>query len=167
MRAHNSPLAAAFNTARPAAADYADSPNVKICRHADSAGRLFACAGASRNRAGSGKLSANNRKEAMMSDYRDPNDPLMRNTAYEPAAGRTGTVWGWIAAAVFLVIILGIAFGVGHEPNRFASNEAVPPPVTHPSPLAPPAATTNPARPMAPGLAPAPAPVAPVAPTQQ
>ena len=69
-----------------------------------------------------------------MSDYRDPNDPLMRNTAYEPAAGRTGTVWGWIAAAVFLVIILGIVFGVGHEPNRFASNEAVPPPLTHPSP---------------------------------
>jgi hypothetical protein len=84
MRAHNSPLAAAFNTARPAAADYADSPNVKICRHADSAGRLFACAGASRNRAGCGKLSANNRKEAMMSDDRDPNNPLMRNTAYEP-----------------------------------------------------------------------------------
>jgi hypothetical protein len=162
MRAHNSPLAAAFNTARPAAADYEDSPNVKICRHANPAGRLFACAGATGNCAGRGKLSANNCKEAMMSDYRDPNDTLMRNTAYEPAAGRTGTVWGWIAAAVFLVIVLGIAFGVGHEPNRFASNEAVPPPLTHPSPLAPPAATTNPARPMAPGLAPA-----PVAPTQQ
>jgi hypothetical protein len=101
--------------------------------------------------------------------YRDPNDPAMGTTAYEPATGRAGTPWGWIAAAVFLVIVLGIAFGVGHEPNRLAMNEAVSPPVTHPSPLTPPAGLTNPARPMTPGLAPAPAPLAPApaTPTQQ
>jgi len=62
---------------------------------------------------------------------------------------------------VFLVVVLAIAVGVGHEPNRFASNEPVTPPLTHPSPLAPPAATTTPARPMTPGLAPQPAPVTP------
>jgi hypothetical protein len=117
--------------------------------------------------------------EELMSDYRnsndplyrDPNDPSMRGTGYEPAAPTTGTTWGWIAAAVFIVIVLGIAFGVGHEPSRLASNEAVPPPLTHPSPLAPPAAMTPPPRPMAPSLAPAPAPVAPApapaAPAQQ
>jgi hypothetical protein len=114
--------------------------------------------------------------EELMSDYRnsndplyrDPNDPSMRGSGYEPAAPTTGAPWGWIAAAVFVVIVLGIAFGVGHEPSRLASNEAVPPPLTHPSPLAPPAAMTPP-RPMAPGLAPAPAPLAPVpaAPAQQ
>jgi hypothetical protein len=114
-----------------------------------------------------------------MSDYRnandpldrDPNDPATGTTGYEPATGRAGTPWGWIALAVFVVIVLGVAYGVGHEPNRFASNEAAPPPVTQPSPLAPPAAMTNPGRPMTPGLAPAPAPVAPApapaAPAQQ
>jgi len=32
------------------------------------------------------------------------------NRGYEPA-DRTGTSWGWIAGAVFLVIILALAFG--------------------------------------------------------
>jgi hypothetical protein len=56
-----------------------------------------------------------------MSDYRDPNDPMYGNRGYEPA-DRTGTSWGWIAGAVFLVIVLALAFGVGHEPTRVASN---------------------------------------------
>ena len=98
--------------------------------------------------------------------YRDPNDPVTRG--YEPATGRTGTAWGWIALAVFAVIVLGVALGVGHEPSRLASNDAAPPPVTQPSPLAPPPGLSPP-RPMAPSLAPAPAPVAPgpAAPAQQ
>ena len=49
-----------------------------------------------------------------MSDYRDPNDPMY---GYEPA-DRTGMSWGWIAGAVFLVIVLAVALGVGHEPTR-------------------------------------------------
>ncbi len=100
-----------------------------------------------------------------MSDFRDPCDPLMRNSAYEPYARGGGSAWGWIVAAVFLVIVLGITFGVRHEPSRLASNQMTPPPATHALLLAPPA-STNPARPMGPGLAPAPAP-APVALTQQ
>ncbi len=100
-----------------------------------------------------------------MSDFRDPCDPLMRNSAYEPYARGGGSAWGWIVAAVFLVIVLGITFGVRHEPSRLASNQMAPPPATHALPLAPPA-STNPARPTGPGLAPAPAP-APVALTQQ
>ena len=47
-----------------------------------------------------------------MSDYRDPNDPMYGNTGYEPADRRDGTSWGWIAGAVFLVIVLALAFGV-------------------------------------------------------
>ena len=49
-----------------------------------------------------------------MSDYRDPNDPMY---GYEPADG-TG-IWGWIAGAAGLVIILvvGLALGVGHGPT--------------------------------------------------
>jgi hypothetical protein len=64
-----------------------------------------------------------------MSDYRDPNDPMY---GYEPAY-RTGS-WGWIAGATGLVIILvlGLAFGVGHGPTRVASNNVMPPQATVP-----------------------------------
>jgi hypothetical protein len=67
-----------------------------------------------------------------MSDYRDPNDPMYGNRGYEPA-DRTGTSWGWIAGAVFLVIVLGLAFGLGHEPSRVASNNTTPPQTTAPA----------------------------------
>ena len=81
--------------------------------------------------------------------YRDPNNPTSSNIGYEPAAGRNAG-WGWIAGAVFLVVVLAIAFGVGHTPNaRVASNNASPA-ITHP--LAAPLAA-NPA----PGLTPPPA----------
>ncbi len=90
--------------------------------------------------------------------YRDRNDPATRNTGYEPAASdRMRARWGWIAGAVFLVVILGIAFGVGHDHNHVASNDAAPPAATH---MPPPAAAVNPApglaRPPAPAPAPAP-----------
>jgi len=67
-----------------------------------------------------------------MSDYRDPNDPMYGNRGYEPA-DRTSMSWGWIAGAVFLVIVLALAFGVGHEPSRVASNNAAPPQATTPA----------------------------------
>ena len=72
-----------------------------------------------------------------MSDYRDPNDPIY---GYEPA-DRTGS-WGWIAGATGLVIILvlGLALGVGHEPTRVASNNATPSQTT--APAAPPMVPT-------------------------
>lgn len=91
-----------------------------------------------------------------MSDFRDPlyrdsNDPISGNVGYEPAGRNAG--WGWIAAAVFLVVILAIAFGVGHSPNdRVALNSAPPPPaMTHPLGAAPPATGATP------GLIPPPA----------
>jgi hypothetical protein len=85
-----------------------------------------------------------------MSDYRDPNDPMYGNTGYEPADRRTGTSWGWIAGAVFLVIVLALAFGVGHEPSRVASNNDT----AQTTPMAPPSATPSPST--VPGLAPPP-----------
>jgi hypothetical protein len=97
-----------------------------------------------------------------MSDYRDPNDPLMRNFGYEPYSGSGKYGWAWIAAAVGLVIVLAIAFGVGHEPDRVASNDTAAP-AAHVSPLTPPANMAAPPRPLSPGLAPPPAPVAPPA----
>ena len=94
-----------------------------------------------------------------MSDYRDRNDPLYGNTSYEPVDSRSGTSWGWIAGgAVFLVIVLALAFGVAHEPSRVASNDTqstthiAPHPMTTPAPsvvpgLAPPPATAPSTRP--------------------
>jgi hypothetical protein len=97
-----------------------------------------------------------------MSDYRDPNDPMYGTTGYEPADRRTGSGWGsrwgWVAGAVFLVIVLALAFGVGHEPSRVASNDGTQSGATR---MAPPAGTTNPTSPGVPGLnplAPTPAP---------
>jgi hypothetical protein len=57
-----------------------------------------------------------------MSDYRNPNDPLGNTTS-----------WGWIAGALFLVIVLGLAFSVGHEPTRVASNEGMLPQAAAPA----------------------------------
>jgi hypothetical protein len=79
------------------------------------------------------------------------------NVGYEPAYRRNAG-WGWIAGAVFLVIVLALAFGVGHEPSsRVASNTVPPPAATH-SPLGPPAAVNPAAPPAAPSLTPPPAP---------
>jgi hypothetical protein len=51
---------------------------------------------------------------------------------------------------VFLVIVLALAFGVGHEPSRVASNDVTPPQTT-----ATPPQTTAPATPSPlPGLTP-------------
>jgi hypothetical protein len=104
-----------------------------------------------------------------MSDYRNPNDPLYRDdqlrreASYESARGYNAT-WGWIAGALFLVIILAVAFSVGREPSQTAMNETNPPatsasppsttgmaPSTNPSPTRPapapaPAQPANPAR---------------------
>jgi len=87
-----------------------------------------------------------------MSDYRDPNDPMHGNFGYEPA-DRRSSGWGWIAGAVFLVIVLALAFGNAREPSRVASNDSQ----SAATRTAPPAHTTNPASTI-PGLAPPPAP---------
>lgn len=78
-----------------------------------------------------------------MSDFRDPlyrdlNNPMSGNVGYEPATGRNAG-WGWIAGAVFLVIVLALAFGVGHAPDSRVASNTMAPATTHP--LAPPAAT--------------------------
>jgi hypothetical protein len=99
-----------------------------------------------------------------MSDYRNPNDPLRRDPPYDPDARAMNATWGWIAAAVFLVVVLAVAFGVGHQSGQYntASNDTSPA-VNH---MAPPPAAPSPNPGMTnPGAAPiAPVPAAPVAP---
>jgi cell division protein FtsN len=82
--------------------------------------------------------------EAQMSDFRnfdspDPNDPS-RRMPYDPDARAMNATWGWIAAAVFLVVVLAVAFGIGHQPGpvNTASNDTAPP-AAHMAPPATPA----------------------------
>jgi cell division protein FtsN len=102
-----------------------------------------------------------------MSDYRNPNDPLRREPPYDPDARAMNATWGWVAAAVFLVVVLAVAFGIGHQSGQFntASNDATPP-ANHMAPppvtMAPNPTTTNGAtNPGAAPTAPTPAPLSP------
>ncbi len=90
------------------------------------------------------------------SHYRDPDDPVHRDARIEPDARAANAVWGWIAAAVFVVVVLAVAFGIGHQPGQSgtntASNDVTPPTATR---MAPPVTSPAPANP-APPITPAP-----------
>ena len=90
-------------------------------------------------------------------DYRDPNDPLRRDAPSSAGARAMNATWGWIAAAVFLVVVLAVAFGIGHQPSQMntASNDTAPPAATH---------MTPPSFAPAPNPTTAPAPAAPITP---
>lgn len=85
------------------------------------------------------------------SDYDYRNDPMRRDPAYDPDARAMNATWGWIAAAVFIVVVLAVAFGIGHEPgqsgSRTASNDVTPPAATRMAPPFSPAATPAPVTP--------------------
>jgi hypothetical protein len=78
-----------------------------------------------------------------MSDFGnyDPNDQLRRDPPFDPDAKAMNAAWGWIAAAVFLVVVLAVAFGIGHEPGPIstASNDSTSPAVQHMAPPVKPA----------------------------
>ena len=108
-----------------------------------------------------------------MSDYNypGPEDPLRRDDIYDPNARTGNTAWGWIAAAVFLVVVLAMLFGVGHQAGQngtnTASNDTNAPARMAPatSNVPPTTAAPSPANP-APPVSPAPSPPA-NAPAQQ
>jgi hypothetical protein len=79
-----------------------------------------------------------------MSDYRNypnPEDPFPDDPRLDPDVRPPNPAWGWIAGAIFVVIVLAVAFGLGHRPGEFgtntASNDVTPPAVTHMAPTAP------------------------------
>jgi hypothetical protein len=81
-----------------------------------------------------------------MSDYRNPDDPSRPDSPYD-LNGRTGNAAsGWIAGGVFLVIIIGLAFGVGHMPNHGNDTPATDTsaPATQPAPSGPASRTYSP-----------------------
>jgi hypothetical protein len=74
-----------------------------------------------------------------LGDYQDPNDPMRRTgTAYEP---QSNAALGWIAGAVFLVIVLALIFGLGGDGDRTAGTGTTPPAAT--TGAAPPGGTTT------------------------
>ena len=99
-------------------------------------------------------------------DYRNPDDPFRADANLDPNVRAPSAAWGWVAAAVFLVIVLAVAFGFGHHPGQLgtntASNEISPPAVNH---MSPPASLTPPQTAPAPGTPtpPAAAPTSPAA----
>jgi hypothetical protein len=86
-------------------------------------------------------------------DYRNSNDPLRRDPPFDPDERAMNSTWGWIAAAIFVVVILAVAFGVGHEPGQTstntASNDIAPPVATRMAPPVTPAPPANTAPPAA------------------
>jgi hypothetical protein len=101
-----------------------------------------------------------------MSDYRyqDPEDPFRDDAKLDPNTNPPAQAWGWIAAAIFVVVVLGVAFGLGRGPGQLgtntASNDMTPPAVTHMAPpvnAQPPAATPAPTTQATPPVTPAPA----------
>jgi hypothetical protein len=96
-------------------------------------------------------------------DYRNPEDPFRRDGKLDPDVGAANVTWGWIAAAVFIVAILAVAFGMGHQPGgtHTASNDVTPPTINHtvpPATVPPPSMTPAPAAPPLVGTAPNPQP---------
>jgi hypothetical protein len=81
-----------------------------------------------------------------MTDFRDPNDQFYGKSGYEPS-NDSGTRWGWIVGAAFLVVVIGLAFGLGHEPTRVASNDTVNRPISNPLTAPRPGSTPPPGRP--------------------
>jgi hypothetical protein len=91
------------------------------------------------------------------SDYFHPEDPFRHDAKLDPDVRAANAAWGWIAAALFLVVILAVVFGVGHQSGQTgtntASNDVTPPAATRMAP--PPAMAHAPAIP-APLITPAP-----------
>ena len=64
-------------------------------------------------------------------DDMDPNDPLRREE-WRPEIGRdemrsANATWGWVAAAVFVAVVLFIAFTSERNGTQTASNDVSPP----------------------------------------
>jgi hypothetical protein len=100
-------------------------------------------------------------------DFRNPEDPFRNDPNLDPNVRAPNPAWGWIAAAVFLVVVLAVAFGYGHRPGQLgtntASNDVTAPAATH---MAPPASVTPPSSAPSAGTPTPPVTPAPNAPAQ-
>jgi len=70
-----------------------------------------------------------------MSDYRsyqDPNDPTRRPVQNLPQddAMASNATWGWVAAAIFAVVVLFLAFTAGRDDSQTTATRDTTPPAT-------------------------------------
>jgi hypothetical protein len=87
-----------------------------------------------------------------MSDYRnpdfdpfDPNDPYRRGAKMDPDLRPNDVVTGWFVAAVFVVAVLAVVFGMTHRQTQLGTDTAAndvasrtaSPAITHMAPPAP------------------------------
>ncbi len=95
-------------------------------------------------------------------DFHNPDDPFRNDPKLDPNVRAASAMWGWIAAAVFVAIVLVLALGAGHKPahlgTNMAANTMAPPAATRmaPTTVLPPSATPAPAVTAPPPIAPAP-----------
>jgi hypothetical protein len=90
-----------------------------------------------------------------MTDFRDPNyrDPNSRmDMDRRTDMGSSSSMWGWIAGAVFLVLVLAVIFGLGGNDTRTAGTGSSPAATTG---SGAPSGSTTPDRPSAPAGQPA------------
>jgi hypothetical protein len=134
----------------------------KFRRHAVTAQAVFAKRCGTALHAPQLTFMRNDGRRPVMSDYdyRNPEDPFRRDAAYDPNVRSGNSAWGWVAAAVFVAIVLAVVFGMGHQPGQNGTNTAAnetrppatqmaPPTSTTPSPTITPA-PTSPAPPITP-----------------
>src|SRR5690606_19880054 len=63
-----------------------------------------------------------------MTDYRDPNSRLDMDRHSDVRS--SNAMWGWIAGAVFLVLVLAVIFGLGGSDQQSATDTGSPPAAT-------------------------------------
>jgi hypothetical protein len=82
--------------------------------------------------------------------YQDPNDPLrrdkMQNLPPDDSMASNAT-WGWVAAAIFAVVVLFLAFTTGRDDQQTAANRDMSTPTTRSAPTTSGSATNSPAAP--------------------
>jgi hypothetical protein len=79
--------------------------------------------------------------------YQDPNDPLrrdkMQNLPPDDSMASNAT-WGWVAAAIFAVVVLFLAFTTGRDDQQTAANRDMSTPTTRSAPTTSGSATNSP-----------------------
>lgn len=90
--------------------------------------------------------------------YQDPNDPLRRdklqNLPPDDSMASNAT-WGWVAAAIFAVVVLFLAFTTGREDTQTAANRDMSTPATRSMPSTTGSAVPSTPAPSMPSTAPA------------
>lgn len=81
-------------------------------------------------------------------NYQDPNDPQRRdqmtqNLPRDDSMASNAT-WGWVAAAIFAVVVLFLAFTTGRDDQQTAANRDMSTPTTSSSPSTSGSATNSP-----------------------